>query len=247
MFLSLLFKELKSQENPEKAKLLSRFFKTGKGQYGEGDFFLGITVPESRKLARRYGELALSDISKLIKNKYHEARLVALLILVHKYKQAVCARQDLAQTKQIYDFYLKHTRYINNWDLVDLSAGYIVGDYLYQRTVLKRASPRTVLEKLAKSKNLWEKRIAIISTFAFIYNKKYEWTFKIVKILIKDKHDLIHKACGWMLREVGKRVSEKELLKFLDINIKNMPRTMLRYAIERLPETKRKFYLNKNF
>jgi len=233
MSLSLLLKELKAKENSQKAKLLSGFFKTGKGQYGEGDFFLGITVPESRGLAIKHSELALSDISKLIKNKYHEARLVALLLLVHKYKKG-----NKIEKRQIYNFYLSHTKYINNWDLVDLSAGYIVGDYLFN-------NKREVLIKLANSKNLWEKRIAIISTFAFIYKGESEWTFKIIKILMKDKHDLIHKACGWMLREVGKRVSEKELLKFLDSNIKNMPRTMLRYAIERLPETKRKYYLKK--
>ncbi|HUC88507.1 MAG TPA: DNA alkylation repair protein [Candidatus Paceibacterota bacterium] len=256
MLLYDLLKELKVKANPEKARILSGFFKTGKGEYGKGDFFLGIAVPESRKLAVKYGELALSDVSKLIKNKYHEARLVALLILVHKYKTRQPHRQDL-WGKQICDFYLSHTKYINNWDLVDLSAGYIVGDYLYKRTVIKRVSPRTVLEKLANSKNLWEKRIAIISTFAFIYKGEparhasqgdaggYKWTFKIVKILMKDKHDLIKKACGWMLREVGKRVSEKELIKFLDSNIKNMSRTMLRYAIERLPEAKRKYYLHK--
>ena len=233
MSLFLLLKELKAKENQQKAKLLSGFFKTGSGQYGEGDFFLGITVPESRVLAVKHSELALPDISKLIKNKYHEARLIALLLLVHKYKNG-----KETEKKKIYNFYLTHTKYINNWDLVDLSAGYILGTYLLDKK-------REILIKLANSKNLWEKRIAIISTFAFIYKGEYELTFKIVKILMKDKHDLIHKACGWMLREVGKRVSEKELLKFIDSNIKTMPRTMLRYAIERLPENKRKSYLNK--
>jgi 3-methyladenine DNA glycosylase AlkD len=136
------------------------------------------------------------------------------------------------------DFYLKNTKYINNWDLVDLSTHYIVGDYLLNKD-------KQILEKLAKSKNLWERRIAIISTFAFIYKGKSEWTFKIVNLLIKDKHDLIHKACGWMLREVGKRVSEKELTIYLDKYCTQMPRTMLRYAIERLPENKRVYYLKK--
>ena len=216
----------------EKAMLLARFFKTGRGEYGEGDFFLGITVPASRLIAKKYSNLTFPDIIKLFKNKYHEARLVALLILVHKFKQAKTEEEK----KKIYSFYLTQTKYINNWDLVDLSASYIVGNYLIDKN-------KKILEKLAKSKNLWEKRIAIISTFAFIYKGESKWTFKIVEMLMKDKHDLINKACGWMLREVGKRVSEKELEKFLDKNWKIMPRTMLRYAIERLPESKRKYYL----
>jgi len=237
--LNSLLKELKQKENKEKAKHLAGFFKTGRGQYGEGDLFLGITVPESRKLAVKYSELAFSDISKLIKNRYHEVRLIALLILVHQFR--ACARQDLAQNlaqKKIVEFYLAHTKYINNWDLVDLSASYIVGDYLFDKN-------RLILEKLAKSKNLWEKRIAVISTFAFIYKGESKWTLRIVKILLNDTHDLIHKACGWMLREVGKRVSEKDLTSFLDTYNHKMPRTMLRYAIERLSEDKRKYYLNK--
>lgn len=227
-----LEKELFRLGNKEKVQLLARFFKTGEGEYGEGDFFLGITVPISRIVAKKYSKLIFQDIAKLLKNKFHEARLVALLILVHNHKQSKLEEQK----KKIYTFYLKQTRYINNWDLVDLSAHYIVGDYLLNKN-------RKILEKLARSKNIWERRIAIISTFAFIYAGESEWTFKIVKMLLKDKHDLIHKACGWMLREVGKRVSEEKLEKFLKENIKNMPRTMLRYAIERLPEKKRKYYL----
>jgi 3-methyladenine DNA glycosylase AlkD len=233
--LNSLLKEIKSHKNSIKAKLLSRFFKTGSGEYGEGDLFLGITVPESRKIAVKYNGLSLSDIAKLIKNKYHEARLIALLILVHKY--ITCGRQGLPQ-KKIFDFYLKNIKYINNWDLVDLSAGYIVGNYLYDKD-------KKILEKLAKSKNIWERRIAVISTFAFIYKGESKWTFRIVKMLLKDSHDLIHKACGWMLREVGKRVSEHDLISFLDTYNHQMPRTMLRYAIERLPENKRIYYLNK--
>jgi 3-methyladenine DNA glycosylase AlkD len=231
--LKSLLKDLMQKANPKKAKLLARFFKTGKGEYGEGDLFLGITVPESRKIAVKYSELPFSDISKLIKNKYHEARLIALLILVHQYRS--CARPALAQRK-IFEFYLAHTKYINNWDLVDLSAGYIVGNYLYNKK-------KNILLKLAKSKNIWERRIAIISTFAFIYKGESKWTFHIVKMLLSDSHDLIHKACGWMLREVGKRVSEKDLTLFLDTYSYQMPRTMLRYAIERLPENKRRYYL----
>jgi len=227
-----ILKEIFSKKNEVKRKILSRFFKTGKGEYGEGDKFLGIVVPESRKIAQKYSNITLIEVSRLIKNKYHEVRLIALLILVHKYKTL-----SINKKEEIYNFYLKNTKYINNWDLVDLSANYIIGDYLIKN------GDRKILDKLSKSKNIWERRIAIISTFAFIYNKESKYTFKIVDTLIKDKHDLIQKACGWMLREVGKRVSEKELLLYLDKNNQKMPRTMLRYAIERLPENKRLYYL----
>jgi len=242
--LSDLMKELKQKANPEKARLLMRFFKTGKGHYGEGDVFLGIMVPESRKLVGKYHELSLADISKLIKSKYHEARLVALLILVHKYNNA-SREKVFVLKKNIFNFYLAHTKYINNWDLVDLSAGYIVGNYLYEKLKSPDVKRLGILEKLAKSGNLWERRIAIISTFAFIYKGESEWTFRIVRMLLKDRHDLIHKACGWMLREVGKRVSEPKLRAFLDQYGPQMPRTMLRYAIERLPEKTRQMYLVK--
>ena len=225
-----ILKEILSLKNDEKAKILARFFKTGKGDYGEGDKFLGVTVPISRTIAHKYSEIPLPLVSKLLNNKYHEVRLVALLILVHKYKT------EPLKKKEIYNFYLKNTRNINNWDLVDLSVHYTVGDYLIK-------NDRKVLIKLAKSKNIWERRIAIISTFAFIYKGESKWTFKIVDMLINDKHDLIQKACGWMLREVGKRISEKDLTLYLDKNSKNMPRTMLRYAIERLPEKKRLYYI----
>lgn len=229
-----LIKEIREKENPEKAKLLARFFKTGKGQYGEGDLFLGIVVPESRKIAVKYVDLPLKEIEKLLKNKYHEVRLTALLILVRRYRKT----DSEIEKKNIYNFYLKNTKYINNWDLVDLSTSYIVGDYLVNKN-------KTILEKLARSNNLWERRIAIISTFRFIYKGEYQWTFKIVRILMKDKHDLIHKACGWMLREVGKKISLSVLIEFLDHYGNEMPRTMLRYAIEHFPENQRKSYLKK--
>jgi len=248
-----ILKEILLYKNPEKAKILSGFFKTGKGQYGEGDLFLGITVPVSRKIAVKYGDISFSDLLKLMKNKYHEVRLISILILVHKYK--ISPKQGLGEKKKIVDFYLANTKYINNWDLVDLSAHYILGDYLFILTDTNSAPAefvsvsgfknRVILEKLAKSKNIWERRIAIISTFAFIYKGESEWTFRIVKMLMNDSHDLIQKACGWMLREVGKRVSETKLIEFLDIYGEKMPRTMLRYSIERLPEKKRKFYLKK--
>lgn len=230
-----ILKEILSNKEKEKSKILTRFFKTGPGQYGEGDKFLGITVPVSRKIAQKYGEVPLSDVLKLLENEYHEVRLVAILILVHQYKKS---KNEIRKSK-IIKFYLKNTKYINNWDLVDLSTHYILGDYLYNHK-----NERKILEKMAKSKNLWERRIAIISTFAFIYKGESAWTFKIVNKLIKDNHDLIQKACGWMLREVGKRVSEQELKNYLDNHYKDMPRTMLRYAIERLPEKTRLYYLN---
>ncbi|MFA6514864.1 MAG: DNA alkylation repair protein [Candidatus Paceibacterota bacterium] len=244
MSYTTLIKELKAKENLLKAKILAGFFKTGKGQYGEGDLFLGITVPESRKIAQKYKDLKFNEIEKILQNKYHEVRLVAILILVHKYKQA-STRQDLVEMKEIVNFYLKNTKYINNWDLVDLSAHYIIGDYLFNKDSRHNGVNKKILEKLAKSKNLWERRIAVISTFAFIYKGQSDWTFRIVKMLLNDSHDLIHKACGWMLREVGKRVSENELIGFLNTHGNDMPRTMLRYAIERLPEEKRKYYLKK--
>jgi len=230
-------KDLNKLGDTKKAKDFSWFFKTGPGEYGEGDLFLGISVPECRSLAKEYKNLSLSDIQKLIKSKYHEHRLVALLILVQKY-QDITKHGPQEEKKEIVNFYLKNTKYINNWDLVDLSVHYILGDYLIN-------NDRKILEKLAKSKNLWERRISAVATFAFIYKGESKWTFRIVKILMKDKHDLIHKACGWMLREVGKRVSEKELTSFLDLWGPQMPRTMLRYSIERLPEKKRLYYLHK--
>ena len=215
---------------------MSRFFKTGKGEYGEGDIFLGITVPKVREVAKKYSFITLPEVGLFIKSPFHEERLAALLVLVDKYRSFDKVQDELAKSK-IVKFYLKNTKYINNWDLVDLSVHYTVGDYLIKHD-------RKILEKLARSKNLWERRIAIISTFAFIYVGEYEWTFKITKMLMKDKEDLIAKACGWMLREVGKKVSKDRLEEFLKENFAQMPRTMLRYAIEHFPEEKRKYYLN---
>ena len=242
-----ILKDILSLRDDKKAKFLAGFFKTGKGQYGEGDVFLGITVPESRKIAVKYKDLSFSNISKLLKNKYHEVRLIALLILVHKYKFSPIPGIGENSTRTVLvEFYLKNTKYINNWDLVDLSASYILGDYLYQNYKIGKSSPRPGLGELVKSKNIWERRIAVIATFAFIYKGESKWTIEMVKILLKDHHDLIQKACGWMLREVGKRVSEIDLTSFLDIYGSQMPRTMLRYAIERLPEKKRLYYLKKD-
>ena len=229
-------KQLKSELNKladkKQAAILAGFFKTGLGQYGAGDIFLGIKVPVQRAVARSYENLSLVELQKLLNNKIHEYRLIALMILLSQYKKA-----DSAGKKKIVKFYLRNTKNINNWDLVDLSCYYILGDYLL-------AKPRGILYKLAGSKNLWEKRISIISTFAFIRNKEFSDTLKICEILLNDRHDLIHKATGWMLREAGKR-DEAVLMRFLDKHYKTMPRTMLRYAIEKLDNKKRKFYLGK--
>ncbi|MBW3004672.1 DNA alkylation repair protein [Candidatus Woesearchaeota archaeon] len=225
-----LQQELKRLGDSKQAKLLSGFFKTGKGEYGEGDVFLGIPVPLQRTVAKKYIDLSLKDTQSLLHSKIHEHRLVALLILIDKYNKS-------ENKKEIVDIYLKNTKNVNNWDLVDLSAHKILGDYLLDKD-------RKILYKLAKSKNLWEKRIAIISTAAFISNNQFDDTLKISGILLTDNHDLIHKAVGWMLREVGKKNQAAEE-KFLKKYHKTMPRTMLRYAIEKFDEKKRKVYMQK--
>jgi len=226
--LNALKEELERNKDAEKAKVYSRFFKTGKGEYGEGDLFLGLSVPKQRKIAKNYIDLNLDEIQELLLSKIHEHRLVALMILIFKYKKNF--------DKEIVDFYLQNTKNINNWDLVDLSAYQILGHYLLDKD-------KSILYKLAKSDNLWEKRISIISTYEFIKNNKFEDTLEISEILLNDKHDLIHKAVGWMLREVGKRNLETEE-EFLKKYYKQMPRTMLRYSIEKFWEEKRKFYLH---
>ncbi len=235
MTVAQLKKELKSLGNPEKAKLLQGFFKTGKGEYGEGDVFLGVTVPETRRVAKKHHELSLKETEELLQSKIHEERLAAILLLVHHFELAFKEKNEKKQ-KEIFDFYLSNASRVNNWDLVDLSAPKISGSYLLNRD-------RKILYKLTNSKSLWEKRIAIISTFEFIRNKEFTDTFAITETLLRDEHDLMHKACGWMLREVGKR-DQQALEKFLKKHYKQMPRTMLRYAIERFDEKKRKAYLN---
>jgi 3-methyladenine DNA glycosylase AlkD len=222
--------ELRKHASPRKAKLLQRFFKTGPGEYAEGDIFLGINVPTVRRLAKQYADLSLAETLKLLRSAIHEERLLALLILILQYRQA-----DPARKKAIYEVYLRNTRHINNWDLVDVTAKHIVGAYLADKA-------RAPLYALAKSGSLWERRIAILSTFHFIEHNDHRDTLKIAEILISDPHDLIHKAVGWMLREVGKRDIDAEE-RFLRKYGAKMPRTMLRYAIERFPELKRRVYL----
>lgn len=226
-------KELRKYSNPEKSILLGRFFKTGKGQYGEGDKFLGIMVPSQRKIAKIYKDLGLKEVQKLLDSPYHEDRLIGLLILTYQY-----SKSNPEQQKQIFDFYIANTSRINNWDLVDVTAPKIIGYYL-------RDNKRQILYKFAKSKSLWERRIAIISCFAFIDQGDFVDALAIATILLSDKEDLIHKAVGWVLREVGKK-NTKILRAFLEKNVSKMPRTMLRYAIEKLPETERKNWLRTN-
>lgn len=223
-----LIKELEKVQDKKQAELLQRFFKTGKGEYGEGDIFLGIKVPVQRKICSKY-DLELEDIQELLNSGIHEHRLCAIFALVAKYKKHEKLRG------KIFRFYLKNTKRINNWDLVDLSAHKIVGDYLLDKD-------KDILFKLAKSKNLWERRISIISTFAFIANNQFGYSFELAEILLKDKHDLIHKAVGWVLREIGKK-DVKALENFLKKHYKEMPRTMLRYSIEKFSASKRKLYL----
>ena len=225
--------ELKGFASPQKAKILARFFKTGKGEYGEGDIFIGVVVPDIRNISKKYFDLInLNKAKELLHSKIHEERLCALLILIEKFRKG-----DKKTKEQIYKLYLKNTKYINNWDLVDLSAQHIVGEFLHNKS-------KSVLYKLAKSKKLWERRISILATFNYIYKNQCKETLKIAEILLKDEHDLICKAVGWMLREVGKRCSQEILENFLKKHHRQMPRIMLRYAIERFPEKKRKLYLS---
>jgi len=233
MSLNNLKKELEQLANPKQATLLQRFFKTGKGEYGEGDVFLGIKVPVQRSVAKKYKDLSLKDVQELLKSKIHEHRLIALLIMMQKFDRA-----EDDEKKQIFELYLKNTNNINNWDLIDLSAPNIVGNYLLDKD-------RGILYKLAKSKSIWEKRISVLATFKFIANGEVKDTLAIAEILVNDKHDLIQKAIGWMLRELGKRVSQADEEKFLKKHYKTMPRTMLRYAIERFDNKKKEFYMKK--
>ena len=228
-----LRKDLRKSERPEKAKFLKRFFKTGKGEYAEGDFFLGLMTDETRDIAKKYLDLGFSDLAKLLSSKIHEERGVALMVLSRRFDKA-----DKSEKEKIYGFYLKNIGGVNNWDLVDGSAPNIVGKYLFE----SKASKEFLLD-FARSDNLWKRRIAIMSTFYFIREKDFTTTVKISEILLNDKHDLIHKAVGWMLREIGNRnLSIEE--NFLKIHYKRMPRTMLRYAIEKFPEDRRKKYLD---
>lgn len=223
-------KKIKSLADPERAKLLARYFKTGPGEYGEGDIFIGLRVPQVRKLAKEFKTLSIEEILKILKSKIHEERLLALFLLIETFNKG-----DEAKRERVYNLYLEHTPYINNWDLVDTTASHIVGAYLFH----KDSEP---LHKLAASDSLWERRISIMSTFYFIRKNQYDDTLRLAERLLNDKEDLIHKAVGWMLREVGKRDAAVEKA-FLKKHYKEMPRTMLRYAIEKFPKEERVRYL----
>jgi len=222
--------ELEKLYSKERAEHSKRFFKTGKGEYSEGDIFIGLSMGEQREIAKKYTKLSLSNLQKLLNSKVHEYRMVAGLILTKKFNE---------NPEEVFNFYIKNSKRFNNWDLVDVTCPRIVGNFLVDKD-------KKTIYNLAKSKSLWEKRIAIVSTFAFIKENQFADTLKISEILLEEKHDLIHKAVGWMLREVGKR--DVEVLKdFLKINYKKLPRTTLRYAIERFPEKERKKFLKGEF
>lgn len=225
-------KELAKKSSEEKAVTSRRFFKTGKGDYGEGDIFIGVTVPEVRKTAKKHSSLFFKELLPLLKSKIHEERLCGLEILTMQYENKNTTKED---KEKIYKFILENLIAINNWDLVDLTAPYIIGPHLLNKE-------KTLLYDFANSTNLWKKRIAIVSTYHFIKNNQFEDTLKIALILLPDKQDLTHKAVGWMLREVGKK-DQNLLEKFLKTNYSNLPRTTLRYAIERFSEEKRKSFL----
>jgi len=228
-----LIKKAKTLYSKERAEHSKYFFKTGIGQYGEGDIFWGLSVPESRSLAREFKDLSLDEVAILLVDKVHELRLIGLIILVEKYQTA---KTD-TERKIIYDFYIKNRAAANNWDLVDLSVYKLMGDYL-----VRNPKERAILYKFIKSKNMWDRRLAMVSTMAFIRQGESAEVLNLAEALLNDQEDLMHKASGWMLREFGKR-DEKLLTNFLDKNINKMPRTMLRYAIEKFPENKRQKYL----
>lgn len=222
---------LRTLARPESVDVLRRFFKTGPGEYGEGDVFIGVSLPQLRQVCRECRGVALAEVTRLLRSRVHEERLLALLILVDAYRRGTPAERG-----RIYRLYLANTRFINNWDLVDSSAHHIAGAWLETR----RRSP---LRRLARSRSLWERRIAIIATLHFIRAREFDDTFAVADLLLEDHHDLIHKAVGWMLREVGNRDGAAER-RFLARRYARMPRTMLRYAIEKFPEAERRRYLN---
>jgi len=224
---------LREQAHPDRVAGVTRFFKCGPGEYGEGDAFIAVTVPAQRAIARRFRDLPLKESEKLLMSRIHEERLTALFILVGQFKQG-----DERTRGQIFRLYMRRLRFINNWDLVDTSAAPIVGGWLEDK-------PRGLLDRLARSTHLWSRRVAMIATFHYIHRRDHRDAIRIATVLVNDSHDLIHKAVGWMLREVDKRASPAALTAFLNRHAATMPRTMLRYAIERLPATERKLWMDK--
>jgi 3-methyladenine DNA glycosylase AlkD len=228
--LAAIRRQLRVHASPEDAVFLQRFFKTGPGEYGEGDEFLGVRVPAARRVARECDGLPFDDLGRLLDSKFHEERLLALLALVRRFE-----RGDATMRGRVFQFYLDHLSQVNNWDLVDSSAPNIVGGWLLDR-------PRALLDELADAQCLWSRRVAVLATLAFIRQGDFACTLRLCRRLLGDRHDLMHKACGWMLREVGKR-NPSVLLEFLEAHAAGMPRTMLRYALERLPETQRREFM----
>ncbi|NWG37554.1 DNA alkylation repair protein [Nitrososphaera sp.] len=224
--LNAIKEDLRALADPRKARVLQRFFKTGPGEYGQGDLFIGVTVPKSRQVAKKHAGAGMDEVKELLYSKIHEERLVALLILVDRYRR---------DPEGVARFYLDNLGQVNNWDLVDLTAPKILGPFLEKRG-------RSLLYRLARSKVLWERRVAILTTYHYIHARDFADALKISEILLRDKHDLMHKAVGWMLREIGKRDIRAEEA-FLQKHYKKMPRTMLRYAIEKFPERTRRAYL----
>jgi 3-methyladenine DNA glycosylase AlkD len=223
--------KIRALANPGKAKILSGFFKTGPGQYGEGDKFLGVMVPQTRNIAQQFLELPLPELQKLIRSPWHEERLLGLIILVLRSKRCKTERER----KTYFDFYIRQMRWINNWDLVDLTAVDVIGGYLWDK-------PTDILLKWVKSKRLWDRRVAVLATFYFIRKGRFDESLRLSEMLLKDEEDLMHKAVGWMLREMGKR-DEKKLLAFLESHAAHMPRTMLRYSLEKLSEPQKRRYM----
>ena len=223
---------MRAQACPDRVAGAMRFFKSGPGEYGEGDVFIAVTVPAQRSIARRFGNLPLAEIDRLLTSRIHEERLTALFILVHQF-----TRGDERVRRQIFTLYMKRLRFINNWDLVDSSAAQIVGAWLADK-------PRVLLDRLARSTHLWSRRVAMIATLHYIQRGEHRDAIRIATILVDDTHDLIHKAAGWMLREVGKKASETALTRFLERHAATMPRTMLRYAIGRRPPAERAHWLS---
>jgi 3-methyladenine DNA glycosylase AlkD len=224
---------LRGQARPERVAGAQRFFKCGPGEYGEGDRFLGVTVPAQRRIARQFRDLPLNETDKLLQSPIHEERLTALFVLVDQFERA----DDDRVRGRIFRLYMRRLRFINNWDLVDTSAGQIVGGWLVDQ-------PRDLLDRLARSPHLWSRRVAMMATFHFIYRGEHRDAIRIATLLVDDEHDLIHKAVGWMLREVDKRASPEALTAFLERHAATMPRTCLRYAIERLPARDRQRWMN---
>lgn len=234
-------KDLAAFARPHRVSDYQKFFKTGPGEYAEGDLFIGVTVPDSRIVGKDYKNLPLTEIQKLLNSKIHEERFVGLAILVNQFKKAQQPKTlDEAEQKRLFDFYLKnlYSQRVNNWDLIDATAPYL-GYYL-----LGRRGTTKLLDDLAKSKSLWERRAAMIFTFAFIREHELEATLRLCKKLLNDPHDLMHKACGWMLRELGKKEISR-LRGFLEENVNQMPRTMLRYSIEKMSERERQMWLKR--